>query len=112
DIKVAEERLLHDSVFDNLTGLPNRQLVLDRLETAIARAAAEPQTVPPTVIAIDLDQFRDVNDEFSISIGDSVMLAVARRLARLLRPQDTLARLQGDSFAVILLSETAPARIE
>lgn len=112
DSKIAEERLLHDSVFDNLTGLPNRQLFLDRLETAIDRAMAEEATVAPTVISIDLDQFRDINEEFSISVGDSVMLAVARRLSRLLRPQDSLARLQGDGFAVILLSETEKPQIE
>ncbi|HSM42056.1 MAG TPA: diguanylate cyclase, partial [Afifellaceae bacterium] len=110
--KVAEERLLHDSVYDNLTGLPNRQLFLDRLETAIDRATAEDGTVMPTVMSIDLDKFRDINEEFSISIGDSVMLAVARRLSRLLRPQDSLARLQGDGFAVILLSETEKAQVE
>lgn len=111
DAKVAEERLLHDSVFDNLTGLPNRQLLLDRLEIALTRANAE-TVVAPTVLVIDLDHFRDINEEFSISVGDSVILAVARRLSRLLRPQDSLARLQGDGFAIILLSETERVQIE
>ncbi len=111
DAKVAEERLLHDSVYDNLTGLPNRQLLLDRLETALTRAGVE-DVVHPTVIVIDLDHFRDVNEEFSISVGDSVILAVARRLSRLMRPQDSLARLKGDGFALILLSETERVQIE
>lgn len=105
DSKLSEERLLHDAVHDNLTGLPNRQIFLDRLETALIRHRNE-RVAGPTVIVLDIDNFKRVNAEFSYSVGDSVLLAAARRMARLLRPQDTLARLQGDSFGVILLSET------
>jgi diguanylate cyclase (GGDEF)-like protein len=60
------------------------------------------------LIVLDIDGFRQVNSEFSYSVGDSVLLALARRVARLLRPQDTLARLHGDAFAAIILSETDP----
>jgi diguanylate cyclase (GGDEF)-like protein/PAS domain S-box-containing protein len=111
DAKAAEDRLLHDAVYDNLTGLPNRQLLIDRLQVALARSRAE-SLAPPAVILYDLDGFKEVNDRFGHTVGDSVLLAVARRMSRLLRPQDTLARLHGDSFAVILLSESEPAQIE
>jgi diguanylate cyclase (GGDEF)-like protein/PAS domain S-box-containing protein len=105
DAKLAEERLLHDAVHDNLTGLPNRQLFLDRLDAALTRSRTD-GIAAPTVLVFDIDGFKRVNSEFSYSVGDSVLLALARRLARLLRPQDTLARLQGDGFAIILISET------
>jgi diguanylate cyclase (GGDEF)-like protein/PAS domain S-box-containing protein len=110
DAKLAEERLLHDSVHDNLTGLPNRNLFLDRLDVALQRSEAE-HVAPPTVVLLDVDNFARINAEFSHSVGDSVLLALSRRLARLMRPQDTLARLQGDSFGAVLLSENDPDRI-
>jgi diguanylate cyclase (GGDEF)-like protein/PAS domain S-box-containing protein len=110
DFKKAEERLLFDAVHDNLTGLPNRELFIDRMEAAFGYARSDPQ-IRPSVLVIDLDRFKQVNDSVGISIGDSVLLTIARRLARLLKPQDTLARLAGDQFALILLSEREPARI-
>jgi diguanylate cyclase (GGDEF)-like protein/PAS domain S-box-containing protein len=110
DFKTAEERLLHDAVHDNLTGLPNRQLYLDRLEAVLAFAKADP-TVKPTVLVIDLDRFKQVNDSVGMAVGDSILLTLARRLGRLLKPQDTLARLAGDQFSLILMSEKEPARI-
>ena len=88
----AEERLLHDAVHDNLTGLPNRELFLDRLSAAITRANAE-DAARPSVFILDIDRFKQVNDGFGIAVGDSILLTIARRLARLLKPQDTLARL-------------------
>jgi diguanylate cyclase (GGDEF)-like protein/PAS domain S-box-containing protein len=110
DFKKAEERLLFDAVHDNLTGLPNRELFIDRLDAAFGYARSDPQ-IRPSVLVIDLDRFKQVNDSVGISIGDSVLLTIARRLARLLKPHDTLARLSGDQFALILLSEREPARI-
>ncbi|HEY4920393.1 MAG TPA: EAL domain-containing protein [Xanthobacteraceae bacterium] len=110
EIKTAEERLLHDAVHDNLTGLPNRQLFLDRLEAVLAFAKADP-AIKPTVMVIDLDRFKQVNDSVGMAVGDSILLTLARRLARLLKPQDTLARLSGDQFSLILLSEKEPQRI-
>jgi diguanylate cyclase (GGDEF)-like protein len=65
----------------------------------------------PTVIVIDLDRFKQVNDSVGMAVGDSILLTLARRLTRLLKPQDTLARLSGDQFALILLSERDPGRI-
>ena len=90
--------MLHDAVHDNLTGLPNRELFTDRLGAAIL-LAQKPGGAAPTVMVIDVDEFRSVNDSYGLSIGDSALLAVARRLARDLRPGDTLARLGGDNFA-------------
>ncbi|MGE5771537.1 MAG: EAL domain-containing protein [Hyphomicrobiales bacterium] len=110
EFKNAEERLLFDAVHDNLTGLPNRELFIDRMEAAFGFARADPQ-IRPSIVVIDLDRFKQVNDSVGIAVGDSILLTIARRLSRLLKPQDTLARLSGDQFALILLSEREPARI-
>jgi diguanylate cyclase (GGDEF)-like protein/PAS domain S-box-containing protein len=108
--KKAEERLLHDAVHDNLTGLPTRELFLDRLEGVIAIARTE-ENVRPTVIVLDIDRFKQVNDGLGISAGDTILLTIARRLHRLLKPQDSLARFSGDQFALLLLSEQEPTRV-
>ena len=110
DFKNAEERLLFDAVHDNLTGLPNRELFLDRMEAAFAFARSD-NSIRPSVLVIDLDRFKQVNDSVGIAVADSILLTIARRLSRLLKPHDTLARLSGDQFAAILLSEKEPARI-
>ncbi len=110
DFKTAEERLLFDAVHDNLTGLPNRELFIDRIEAAFGFARAD-TNIRPSIIVIDVDRFKQVNDSVGMAVGDSILLTIARRLARLLKPQDTLSRLSGDQFAMILLSEREPARI-
>ena len=110
DFKNAEERLLFDAVHDNLTGLPNRELFIDRMEAAFGFARADPQ-IRPSIVVVDLDRFKQVNDSVGMAVGDSILLTIARRLSRLLKPQDTLARLSGDQFALIVLSEREPARI-
>ena len=110
EFKNAEERLLHDAVHDNLTGLPNRELFLDRLEAVLALARSD-AVIRPTVMVIDLDRFKQVNDSVGIAVGDSILLTLARRLGRILKPQDTLTRLAGDQFGLILLSERDPSRI-
>ena len=110
DFKTSEERLLFDAVHDNLTGLPNRELFIDRLEAAFGFARAD-SNIRPSIIVIDLDRFKQVNNSVGMAVGNSILLTIARRLARLLKPQDTLARLSGDQFAMILLSEREPARI-
>ena len=108
--KKSEERLQHDAITDNLTGLPNRRLFLDRLENAIAVGKIE-ERVRPTVFVIDVDRFKQVNDGLGLSAGDTILLTLARRIVRLIKPQDTLARMGGDQFGLILLSEAEPARI-
>ena len=108
--KKAEERLLHDAVHDNLTGLPNRELFMNRLEGMIAIAKTDDK-LKPTVFVVDIDRFKQVNDGLGISAGDTILLTLARRLHRLLKPRDALSRFAGDQFALMLLSEQDPARI-
>lgn len=108
--KKSEERLLHDAVHDNLTGLPNRELLMNRLEAIISIARTE-EKVRPTIFVIDIDRFKQVNDGLGISAGDTILLTVARRLHRLLKPKDSLSRFAGDQFALMLLSEQEPGRI-
>jgi diguanylate cyclase (GGDEF)-like protein/PAS domain S-box-containing protein len=107
--KTAEERLLHDAVHDNLTGLPNRELFLDRLDAALTNARSN--TIRPTVIAVDIDRFKQINEAVGLSAGDSILLTLGRRLARLLKPTDTLSRISGDEFAIILVSESEPTNV-
>jgi diguanylate cyclase (GGDEF)-like protein/PAS domain S-box-containing protein len=102
--KTSEERLLHDAVHDNLTGLPNRELFFGRLDGALANARVDSH-LHPTVICIDLDRFRQINDAVGLSAGDSILLTVSRRLNRLIKEQDLLSRISSDQFAIILLSE-------
>ena len=109
-LKRSHERLMHDAVHDSLTGLPNRELFMDRLQGAITRAR-EGQTNRPTVMFIDIDRFKNVNKSFGLAIGDSMLLTLARRLARHLNPQDTLARLGSDQFAILMISETDPRQV-
>lgn len=110
DQKRSEERLLHDAVHDNLTGLPNRELFFDRIKGTVALAEADPD-IRPTVFLVDLDRFKEVNESVGLNNGDTILITVARRLKRQLRPHDTLARLAGDQFGIILVSETEPAAI-
>ncbi len=105
DSKRAQERLLHDAVHDSLSGLPNRELFLDRLAIAAKRATLEP-LVRPALLFIDIDKFKTVNSAFGLVVGDSLLLTIARRLARNLGPQDTLGRVGGDQFALLLLSQS------
>jgi diguanylate cyclase (GGDEF)-like protein/PAS domain S-box-containing protein len=109
-LKRSHERLMHDAVHDSLTGLPNRELFMDRLQGAITRAA-EGQSHRPTLIFIDIDRFKNVNKSFGLVIGDSMLLTLGRRLGRHLNPQDTLARLGGDQFAILLISDSDPHHV-
>ena len=108
--KNSVERLLQDALHDNLTGLPNRQVFLDRLQGVLALAPGG-ETIRPTVMAIDIDRYKQVNDTLGIAAGDNILIALTRRLRRLLKPQDTLARLSGDEFGLILVSERDPAKV-
>ena len=101
DRKQAEERLLHDAFHDPLTGLPNRALFTDRLKLALARhkrlGAAQ-----FSVLFLDLDRFKVINDSLGHAIGDHLLVGIARRLETCVRPGDTVARLGGDEFTVLL----------
>ena len=109
--KLAEERLAHDAVHDALTGLPNRVLFLDRLQNRLERTKRNPNDLF-AVMFIDLDRFKLVNDSLGHAFGDQLLTTVANRLKQCLRPQDTLSRLSGDEFAVLLdnVSEVSDAR--
>lgn len=108
--KNSIDRLLVDAMHDNLTGLPNREVFLDRLQAILSLAPAS-DGVRPTVLAIDIDRYKQVNDALGIAAGDNILIAITRRLRRLLKPQDTLARLSGDEFGLILVSEKDPGKI-
>ena len=107
--KRAQERLFHNAIRDGLTGLPNRELFLDRLETAVARAKNE-QT-KPTVFFIDLDALKNQNRSPDFSTNDGVLLTIARRLTRHISPQDTLARVSALQFAILIAEDTEPRNI-
>jgi diguanylate cyclase (GGDEF)-like protein/PAS domain S-box-containing protein len=94
------EALGHQALHDALTGLPNRILFADRINQAIGRAqrAGEPRSV----LVMDLDGFKQVNDAFGHDRGDTLLMEIAKRLSGSLRETDTVARLGGDEFAILL----------
>ncbi len=108
--KNSIDRLMQDAMHDNLTGLPNREVFLDRLQSVLA-LANDGDNIRPTVMAIDIDRYKQVNDSLGIAAGDNILIALTRRLRRLLKPQDTLARISGDEFGLILVSERDPAKV-
>lgn len=110
DPKRTHERLLQDAVRCRVTDLPNREIFLDRLKVAGERSKNEPD-IRPTIIFIDLDRFRSINQNLGLVVGDSLLLTIARRLKRHLGVHDTLARIAGDQFAVLLLSQQDPREL-
>ena len=97
--KQANE-LEHQAFHDELTGLPNRALFLDRLGQAIAHSHRD--SVPFTIILLDLDRFKEVNDTLGHNVGDQLLQEVSGRLSGVLRESDTIARLGGDEFVILL----------
>lgn len=96
----AEETVERQALFDELTGLPNRRLLQDRLGQALARTHR--RNVQAALLFLDLDFFKRVNDSLGHSIGDQLLVEVARRMQSLLRSEDTAARLGGDEFVALL----------
>lgn len=99
--KLAEQRLAHDALHDSLTGLPNRVLFLDRLQNRLERTKRNPNELF-AIMFIDLDRFKVVNDSLGHPVGDQLLITVSQRLKHCLRPEDTISRLSGDEFAVLL----------
>ncbi|HET9058570.1 MAG TPA: EAL domain-containing protein, partial [Acidimicrobiales bacterium] len=99
--KALEDQLVHQALYDSLTGLPNRALFLDRLSQSIAYARRSPG-YEYAVLYLDLDGFKVVNDSLGHLVGDKLLVKVAKRVAGHLREADTAARFGGDEFAVLL----------
>lgn len=99
-IRASQEQLHHLAHHDNLTGLPNRLLLKDRLDQSFKRARREKCQV--AVLFLDLDEFKKINDTLGHKVGDEVLKQAARRIQALLRKEDTVARLGGDEFVILL----------
>jgi diguanylate cyclase (GGDEF)-like protein/PAS domain S-box-containing protein len=99
-IKEDEEKIQRLAHYDSLTNLVNRQLMMDRLDHAIS--SANRSKAPVSLLFIDLDHFKNVNDTLGHHIGDELLVDVANRMSGLLRVEDTLARQGGDEFIVVL----------
>jgi diguanylate cyclase (GGDEF)-like protein len=99
-VATKTDQLLHQALHDPLTGLPNRALIMDRVEGMLARAGEDHGAC--AVMFIDLDDFKDINDTVGHGAGDQLLQIVARRLSAALRPSDTVGRLGGDEFVVLL----------
>ncbi|MBL8521298.1 MAG: EAL domain-containing protein [Betaproteobacteria bacterium] len=100
DRQQAEARAQHIALHDVLTGLPNRRLLNDRLVQSLAQAKREGWQL--AVMFIDLDRFKNINDTLGHAVGDEVLREMARRLSTILRDSDTVARVGGDEFVVVL----------
>jgi diguanylate cyclase (GGDEF)-like protein len=100
------DEMTHQALHDQLTGLANRVQFTDQLRSAIDRAREDVR--PVTLLYMDLDGFKPVNDEFGHDVGDQLLVAVAKRLAACTRADDVVARLGGDEFAVLIDAHTAP----
>ena len=98
--KQIQAQLNHMALYDHLTDLPNRTLLRDRLASALALARREVGRV--AMLFLDLDRFKDINDQRGHSAGDQLLRQVAGRLLTCVRESDTVARLSGDEFAVLL----------
>ncbi|HEX5688757.1 MAG TPA: EAL domain-containing protein [Roseiflexaceae bacterium] len=99
--KSAEARLKHSILYDALTGLPNRTLLIDRLRRAIERARRH-LDYRFAILCLDFDRFNVINDSLGHAIGDQLLIEISQRLQACLRTEDTVARLGGDEFAMLI----------
>ncbi|MBC8018620.1 MAG: diguanylate cyclase, partial [Verrucomicrobia bacterium] len=102
--KVAEEKIRQLAYYDTLTGLPNREMFLERLHQMLTLAQRDRDNV--NLVFLDLDNFKDVNDTLGHDVGDKLLRSVADRLSACMRDSDVLARLGGDEFVVVCPSVT------
>jgi diguanylate cyclase (GGDEF)-like protein len=101
DVKSQQKEILHATLHDALTGLPNRVLFNDRLEHGIEQAKRHGWTL--AVMFLDLDRFKTINDSYGHAAGDAVLLTVAKRLTETTRTDDTISRHGGDEFLYLLM---------
>jgi diguanylate cyclase (GGDEF)-like protein len=97
-VRDANARLAHDATHDGLTGLPNRSFIMGQLERRLSRTSREQ---PLSLLFIDLDGFKPINDSLGHGVGDEVLIEVAKRLVTTTRPMDAVARLAGDEFLIV-----------
>ena len=108
--KIAEQKLQHEATHDALTGLPNRAYFMTRLTESLQRTTREPEH-RVSVLFIDLDRFKNVNDSLGHLIGDRLLIAISMRLRECMRPTDTVARLGGDEFIILVEGEFDPGEV-
>jgi diguanylate cyclase (GGDEF)-like protein/PAS domain S-box-containing protein len=99
--KLAEAKLQHEATHDILTGLPNRKMFMARLTSAL-KAARQNRNYKVSVLFIDLDRFKYVNDSLGHLIGDQLLIGISERLRECMRPSDIVARLGGDEFTILV----------
>lgn len=109
DMLRSSDRSREPCLYDGMTGLPNRHLLLERMTQALARRSRSGS--PVAVLFADLDGFKLVNDIHGHRIGDQLLVGIAERLSRLLRPSDTLARLSGDEFVILCEDLAGPTEL-
>ena len=110
EIEQRQAELEYTAQHDALTGLPNRLLLRDRLQQALAQAARRKNLL--AVCYLDLDGFKPINDRYGHKVGDQVLIEVSHRLQRVLRSSDTVARLGGDEFVLLLVDLASTAELE
>ncbi|MEG8099439.1 EAL domain-containing protein [Candidatus Liberibacter brunswickensis] len=105
------EGILYNACKDNLTGIPNRLSFIDSL-TTILNLSVEYDRLRPTVMVIDIDRYKHINDSFGIAIGDDILVSLTKRMRELLKSSDIIARFSGNRFGIIIMSENDSIRIE
>jgi diguanylate cyclase (GGDEF)-like protein len=110
ELRSAQDRLWHLANHDQLTGLPNRSLLMDRVEGALARHRRDGHGV--AILYCDLDGFKSINDDHGHAAGDQVLVEVAQRLVEATRDTDTVCRFGGDEFLVLVESFGGPDEVD